>query len=119
MTIRIVALGTVKPENLKAFKDHIAVVTATVREKEATGTLVYDFLSANADEGEWIIHEAYADTGALMTHLQNLGENLAKIGEVFTTNSVLLSGDVPAELVEQFKAMGSTRYYGNVISELS
>jgi quinol monooxygenase YgiN len=119
MTVRIVALGTVKPENLNAFKDHIALVTGVVREKEAAGTLVYDFLSAGADEGEWIIHEAYADAAALLAHLQNLGENLTKIGDVFTVNSVLLSGEVPAELVEQFKAMGSVRYYGNAISELS
>ena len=39
MTVRIVALGTVKAENLQAFKDRIAVVTATVREKEASQAL--------------------------------------------------------------------------------
>lgn len=118
MTVRIVAQGTVAAADVPKFRKFVTEVTAAVRAKERGRTLSYDFYTAGSGELQCLIHESYADANALITHLQNLGAQLAAVAGFLEVERMIISGNVPAPLVEQFKALGNTQFYGETVSIL-
>ena len=60
-----------------AFEDLSRQCMAIVCEKD-TGTLQYDWYY-NADRGECVVHERYANSDAVLEHVGNLGDKLGAI----------------------------------------
>lgn len=65
------------PGKQDEFKQAAADLLNIVKEKDP-GTSQYEWF-ASADETEFTVLEAYADSEAVLAHLANLGENLGKI----------------------------------------
>lgn len=119
MTIRIFAQGTVTRENRQAFTAYVAKLVKAIREKEAGKTLVYDFYISDGDEdGNCSIHEAYVDGDALVQHLQNLGDDLAGITQVFQTNTMRISGAVPRTVIDALAGIGDLKNHPNLLDAI-
>jgi hypothetical protein len=99
----------------------MANVTTMVRTKEAGRTLAYQFVALGGDSSHCVVHEAYKDRTALLSHFANLGENgaAATALDVFTVDELLVIGDVPEEIIAQLRTMVGDKltHYSHVLSQ--
>lgn len=77
----VTARLSIRPGQLEGFKDQIAEVMLSARERD-TGTLRYDaFVSADGSQCE--AREAYVDADAFLQHQQHTGETRGKLLQQF------------------------------------
>src|SRR6266403_4597445 len=105
MTNQIVAKVRIASGKQEAFRRFIANATNIVRTKEAGETLSYQFVALDSNSSQCLVHEAYRDRAALLSHFANMGDNNAAALEIFTVDELLIIGDVPAEIVAQLRTV--------------
>ncbi|MCY1720584.1 hypothetical protein OU798_09540 [Prolixibacteraceae bacterium Z1-6] len=77
--IQITAKFKIQKGKLDEFKKGAAAAIALVNENEkGAGALQYDWFFS-PDETECVVRETYADSNAVITHLQNVGEILGQV----------------------------------------
>jgi quinol monooxygenase YgiN len=100
--IDVIARCSIHPGKLESFRKVAALCLTNVRQKER-GAMRYDWF-LNADQKECVVIERYRDSGAVLEHIANLGENL----EALTACCDLwieLYGNPSKELAETAAAM--------------
>lgn len=78
--IELMARFAIKESQLEVFRQVAGACLNCVRDKDR-GTLRYD-LYFSGDYKAAILHEAYADSNALMGHLDNLGDLIEELSAV-------------------------------------
>jgi quinol monooxygenase YgiN len=97
----------IPPENLGTFKE-IAAQQMVATRTEA-GSLQYDWFF-NDDETKCIVREAYVDSDAVLAHGANVGELLARLGEVGGAMDLEVFGNPSDDLTAMFAAMNAPVY---------
>ena len=107
--IQLTAKFKVHKGKLDEFKKIAAECVAAVKEKEkGKGALQYDWFFS-ADESECIVRETYVDSGAVLTHMGNVGEML---GQLLSMSDFELEvyGNPSEELQKASAALAPTVY---------
>ncbi len=75
--LQVTARLTIHDGKLEEFKDVAARCMESVRTKDS-GTLQYDWFF-NADQTECVVRETYRDSGAILEHIENLGDTMGAV----------------------------------------
>ena len=94
-------------ENLDEFKRLAAEALKVTAEDP--GVLQYDWFF-NDDESKCVVRETYADSDAVLTHLDAVGDLLGKIIEVGGGIEIEVFGDPSDALLKATKALQPTIY---------
>ena len=105
--IKVIARVKIHYGKLAEFKQWASDAIAIVRAKDA-GTSEYDWYF-NADETECVVKETYEDSNAVMAHLGNVGELLAK-GAEFGDMTLEVYGNPSEELANATADMNPAVY---------
>jgi quinol monooxygenase YgiN len=93
---------TIRPGKLDAFREVVRALCKTVNEKDKGGTLQYDwFLST--DGTTCIVRDTYADSGALLTHIENVAQLFPQLMETCCTFDWEVCGTMSDELLARVK----------------
>jgi quinol monooxygenase YgiN len=116
--VTINATFRVAEEDMEDFKSFIATATEMVREKERDDTIVYEFWESETGSGLFRVSEAYTAVEGLMNHFVNLGDLAAVGGRLLQVEELVLTGDIPDELVANFMVIGpeKVRIFKNLIA---
>jgi quinol monooxygenase YgiN len=95
----------VPPGTLEEFR--LAAARALEVAKGEAGTLQYDWFF-NDDQTVCVVHEAYADSAAVLAHIGNLGEVLGRILETGGGCSFEVLGNPSPELRDAFSGLDVT-----------
>lgn len=93
--------------HLEEFKAAAARCLDGVRERDE-GTLRYDWY-LNADGTECIVLERYRDSDAVMSHMANIGEEMAQISAIAEV-SIKALGEPSSQLMEASEGL-NIEYY--------
>lgn len=120
MTVRIIVQFSVDGADVPEFKRCVTAATAGVLRKDGPGTLDYDHFSEDDAGLRCVTHEHYADSDALFSHMQNLGELLPLFQKLMKVERVIIVGTMPPEAAAQLKAFGgdTTTLYDREIIRL-
>ena len=92
-----VTFPNIPPENLDEFKKVAAEGVAVSKSEE--GTIRYDFFLSD-DGTKCVLHEVYANSEAVLTHMGNMGELLGRIAELGGGMEIVVLGQPSAQLLE-------------------
>ena len=98
--------GTIQSGQLDSFKALASEMTDTVQTEEPD-TMIYEWFISE-DQGSYHIYERYADSAAVMTHLQNFGQRFAdRFFAVADVNGFSVFGNPNDEAKEALHGFGA------------
>lgn len=105
--LQIDAVCKIHAGKIDEFQAAARKLLAAVREKD-TGTLQYDWF-LDRERGICVVREAYADSGAMLQHMANMGDLLAAVMGLADL-SVEIFGDPTPELAAALAGAQPTTY---------
>lgn len=105
--LQIDAICKIHEGKIDEFQAAARNLLATVREKDK-GTLQYDWF-LDRERGVCVVREAYADSGAMLQHMANMGDLLPAVMKLADL-SVAIYGDPTPELTATLAGAKPTIY---------
>lgn len=103
---QFVVVFSVNPGQQDSFKEQLREVIPYIESIEP-GALIYEFYF-NGDESKCYVTEQYADSEAMITHLQNVDSRLKKLLEISSISRLEIFGELSPEAHAIADSLGAT-----------